>query len=81
MQATSVDLRFKTKQIFEALERGESIELLQRGKVKGRIIPTEKSKTKRMRAEDHPYFGSEKGDKRSVEQIMNELRGPRYRDI
>lgn len=79
MQATSVDLRFKTKEIFEALARGESIELLQRGKIKGKIVPT--SKKKRMRAEDHPYFGMEKDDPRTVDEIMNELRGLRYRDI
>lgn len=79
MQATSVDMRFKTKQIFEALDRGENVELLQRGKLKGRIIPVPNGH--KMKAEDHPLFGMEKGDKRSVAQIMDELRGPRYRDL
>jgi antitoxin (DNA-binding transcriptional repressor) of toxin-antitoxin stability system len=81
MQATSVDLRFKTKQIFEALDRGESIQLLQRGKVKGRIVPISKGKGKRMSAKDHPLFGMESGDKRSVQEVMDELRGPRHRGL
>jgi len=79
MQATSVDMRFKTKQIFEAHARGETVDLLQRGKLKGHIVPV--SAKHRMKAQDHPYFGMEKGDKRSVTEIMDELRGLRYRDL
>lgn len=30
---------------------------------------------------DHPFFGMWKDDKRSVEEIMDELRGGRYRDL
>lgn len=33
------------------------------------------------RIEDHPFFGSRAGDTRSVEEIMDELRGGRYRDL
>jgi antitoxin (DNA-binding transcriptional repressor) of toxin-antitoxin stability system len=76
MQATSVDMRYKTKQIFEALDRGEQVELLQRGKLKGRIIPA--SDKRKIKIQDNPYFGSEKNDKRSVAEIMKELRRPRY---
>jgi antitoxin (DNA-binding transcriptional repressor) of toxin-antitoxin stability system len=79
MQATSVDMRFKTKQIFEALDRGEQVDLMQRGKLKGRIVPV--SSRPRIKAQDHPFFGMEKGDKRSVTEIMDELRGLRYRDL
>jgi hypothetical protein len=76
MQASSVDLRFKTKQIFEALDRGESVDLLQRGRLKGRIVPS--SAHRNMKAQDHPLFGMEKNDKRSVAKVMDELRSPRY---
>ena len=76
MQATSVDMRYKTKQIFEALDRGEQVELLQRGKLKGRIIPS--NNTKKCALEDNPYFGSEKNDMRSVTEIMSDLRKSRY---
>ena len=79
MQATSVDLRFHTKQIFEALDRGEKVELLQRGKLKGTIVPA--SALPLMRVEDHPYFGSEKADRRSVKTIMKEIRKPRFSDL
>jgi hypothetical protein len=33
---------------------------------------------KKIRTQDHPFFGMRKDDKRSVEQVMKELRRPRY---
>jgi len=77
MTATIVDLRYKTKKILEALDRRESVTLLYHGKVKGTIIPTH-SKTK-IRAQDHTFFGSMAHDKRTVSQIIDKLRTPRYR--
>jgi len=72
MQATSVDMRFKTKQIFEALDRGERVDLLQRGRLKGCIVPA--SSRHKIKAEEHALFGSEKSDKRSVVKIVDDLR-------
>lgn len=33
---------------------------------------------KRIKSQDHPLFGLEKGDKRSVRTVMEELRKPRH---
>jgi hypothetical protein len=53
-----------------------------RGKVKGVIVPNGgKTKKTKMRMEDHPFFGMNRDDPRSVEEVMNELRKPRYSDL
>jgi hypothetical protein len=55
MQASILDLRYHMKEILQALERNETVEILYHGKRKGTIIPhiaTQKTSTK-----DHPYFG------------------------
>ena len=33
------------------------------------------------RSQDFPFFGMTKGDKRSVEEVMDELRGGRLQDL
>ncbi len=38
-------------------------------------------KKKRIRVQDCPAFGMSKDDTRPVEEIMDELRGGRYRDL
>ena len=77
MKASSVDLRYKTKEIFEALERRETIALHVRGKLKGYIVPADQGKA-RIKAEDHPFFGSRADDHEEVAAIMERLRAPRY---
>lgn len=77
MKATSVDLRYKTKEILAALDRRETVSLHVRGKLKGYIIPAEQGKVT-MKAEDHPFFGSRPDDREEVSAIMERLRKPRY---
>ena len=79
MKASIVDLRYKTKEILKALEARESVSIYYHGKLKGTIIPAEP--LKKMKSEDHPFAGMMKHDKRSVKQIMKELRRPRYHDL
>jgi antitoxin (DNA-binding transcriptional repressor) of toxin-antitoxin stability system len=78
MEATVLDLRDKMADILKALERNESVRLTHRGKLKGIIHPPPPTKRK---SKEHPFFGMLKGEKKSVEKIMDELRGGRYRDI
>lgn len=75
MKATIVDLRYKMNSVLKALERNESVTILHRGKVKGKIVP--QLNEQRMKAADHPFVGSST-DERPVEVIMDELRAPRY---
>jgi hypothetical protein len=79
MKASIVDLRYKTKEILKALEARESVSIYYHGKLKGTIVPPEPAK--KMKSEDHPFAGSMKNDKRSVKQIMKELRRFRYHDL
>lgn len=79
MKTTIVDLRYKMKEVLNALNHRERITIFYHGKVKGIIIPViEKIK---QRVNDHPIFGILKNSPKSVEQQMDELRGGRYRDL
>lgn len=83
MKASVVDLRTKMKEVLQALGRHEQVEILYHGKVAGIITSPKMRLKKRTRVQDHPLFGmhrdAHKG--RSVGEIMDGLRGGRYRDI
>jgi antitoxin (DNA-binding transcriptional repressor) of toxin-antitoxin stability system len=79
MKANIVDLRYKMKEVLKALDRQERVEIIYRGKPKAMVIPLHEHSKKSVK--DHPLFGCLADDKRSVEQVMDELRGGRYRDL
>jgi prevent-host-death family protein len=78
MKATILDLRYNMKNVLRALERGEEVTILHRGTPKGVIRPIKKQEPEDMRK--HPLFGSLKSEQ-SVDEIMHDLRGGRYRDL
>ena len=82
MNASVVELRTKMKEVLKALKRNEQVKILYHGKVAGIIMPP-KTKSKKMRVQDHPFFGMDLPAYRgkTVKQIMDELRGGRYRDL
>lgn len=77
MKASVVDLRYRTSEIFKALARREKIQILYHGKVKGVIHPT--GETAGQLASEHPFFGMAKNEQGTVVEVMQELRGGRYR--
>ena len=77
MRATIVDLRYQTKEILRALERSERVTISYHGKVKGTIVPA--STGNRPPIAQHPFFGLRLRDRRSVDAVMDDLRGGRYR--
>ncbi len=79
MNASVVDLRYKTKQILEALDRRETVSVLYHGKVKGRLVPA--ASPERKKVQDHAFFGMRKKDQTPVPEVMQALRGGRYRDL
>lgn len=79
MQASILDLRYRMKEILQALERNETVEILYHGKRKGIIIPH--TATQKISTKEHPYFGMAASTKTPVEEEMNKLRGGRYHDI
>lgn len=82
MKASTVDLRYHMKDVLKALDRNEPVEVLYRGKVKGVIIPkSHKSMAKLKDMKDHPLFGMIKNADKSVDEVMQELRGARHNDI
>ena len=78
MKASVVDLRYRMNEVLKALDRNEDVSILCRGKLKG-VIKAARGKTKRKVCE-HPFFHMYK-DGGSVKQMMDRLRGERYRDI
>ena len=80
MKATVVDLRYKMNDVLRALDRNERVTVLYRGKVKGVLVPAIEKKHLKMK--EHPFIGMTSQDsKQSVDDIMKELRKPRYNDI
>jgi hypothetical protein len=78
MKASVVELRYNMKDVLKALNRNEAVQVMYRGKLKGTIEPV--MQEMEMRVEDHPYFGMASGDE-SVDEVMDRLRGDRYRDL
>lgn len=76
MNATVVDLRYKTRAILKALERSESVHILYHGKLKGTLVPA--SAPAQEPLDRHPFFGSLAKGKASVPEIMQSLRGGRH---
>ena len=64
MEASIIDLRYKMKDVLEALERRESVKILYHGKVKGTIVPA--SGCQKARMTDHPFFGMWRNSKKRV---------------
>lgn len=80
MKASIVDLRYKTREILNALERNETVSVVYHGKVKGILSPARNDVVQKVR--DHPFFGMNAEDASvqvlSVEEEMIRLRGGRY---
>jgi antitoxin (DNA-binding transcriptional repressor) of toxin-antitoxin stability system len=80
MEASVDDLRYHMKDVLQALGRNEEVKVLHRGTLIGAIVPA-KSKRKGMLVQDHPLFGCQTKSRKTVEEIIDELREPSYRDI
>ncbi|HSQ42764.1 MAG TPA: hypothetical protein VLM37_10835 [Fibrobacteraceae bacterium] len=78
MDATVVDLRYRMSKVLQALGRREEVRVLYHGKPRGKIIPLGASKVK---AAEHPFFGSAAKNQISVDEVMDQLRGGRFRDL
>jgi hypothetical protein len=76
VEASIVDLRYKSKDILAALDRNESVTILYHGKVKGVITPAKKKA--QLSIDQHPFFGMKKSSKQSVLDEMKQLRKLRH---
>ena len=76
MKASIVDLRYKTADILKALDRNESVTVLYHGKVKGIIKPAREKSTSKVK--NHPFFGMNRENDKSVLEELEIYRKPRY---
>ncbi len=79
MSASIVDLRYKMREVLRALERRETVTILYHGKVRGTIVPAGEQPQTRVSA--HPFFGMTATDTRRVQDVLDELRGGRFRAL
>ncbi len=79
MKATVLDLRYKMNEVLKALDKREKVTLLYHGRVKGTIYP--EGGEQMSKVEDHPYFGMNAREDRSVSQQLEALRRSRSNAI
>ena len=78
MNVSTVDLRYRTKEILRAVERGESVTVLQRGKEKARIVPpASKRNAAKLRTPEAFGLWKDRDDLRDVSAYVRKLRRPR----
>jgi len=80
MKASIVDLRYRMNDVLRSIDRNEKVTILCRGKEKAILSPPDSPKRNKRKVTEHPFFGMRKDD-RPVEEIMDELRGGRHRDL
>ena len=79
MQTTVVNLRYRMKDILNALSRRERVQILYHGRIKGEIVPAGEHSIGPVK--EHPFFGMYRNNSRSVEDAMKDLRKGRYSAI
>lgn len=77
MDATIVDLRYKSAEVLAALDRRERVTILYRGKPRATIIPLDDA-VEPAKAREHEFFGMMREESEPVEDVMARLRGGRY---
>jgi hypothetical protein len=80
MKATFLDLRKRSKDIVNALDRNQSVTLFYRGKAKGVIVPASRPPHKAASVAGHRAFGMwrDRAEMKSVRRIVAELRKARH---
>ena len=56
MNANIVDLRYRMKDVLRAIDRGEAVTVLYRGKPKAELVPI-RAGGKQPKIKDQPFFG------------------------
>ena len=76
MNASILDLRYKTSEILAALDKRERVTILYHGKPRGTIIPLEDSPVGKVC--EHEFYNMYSSETESVEDVMERLRGGRH---
>ena len=82
MKATVLDLRYRTKDILKAVERGESVTVLYRGKEKAIIQPIRNGrKVGKLSADESFGMWKDRKDLADVTGFVRRLRKSRFGDL
>ncbi len=79
MNTTAKGLRTRTKEILDAVDRGEEVVVTFRGRARAKIIPIAAQARSRSVAAENPLFGIWKDDEtaRNVKAFVDRARAPR----
>jgi antitoxin (DNA-binding transcriptional repressor) of toxin-antitoxin stability system len=79
MNATIVDLRYNMREVLRAIDRGEAVTVLYRGKERARLTPIAPASDSVPKTKDQPLFGLWKGreDLGDPASYLRRLRLPR----
>jgi antitoxin (DNA-binding transcriptional repressor) of toxin-antitoxin stability system len=82
MEATILDLRYRMKDVLRAIDRGESVTVLYRGKKKARLVPVSKDR-KPSKASAHPACGiwADRDEMADPAAYVRKIRRPRFADL
>jgi antitoxin (DNA-binding transcriptional repressor) of toxin-antitoxin stability system len=71
------------KDVLRAIDRGETVTVLYRGKEKAKLVPIDAKKKPKMKVEDHPFFGmwADREDMKDPAAYVRKIREPRFRDL
>lgn len=81
MKASIVDLRTNMRSIGHALSRCEDVLIYSHGKpfaVLSSVKPEKKGRKKTGEIMQHPFFGAATDHDKTVLEVLDTLRGPRY---
>ena len=80
MKATAKELRTHSKELLDAVSRGEDVVITFRGKPCAKLVPYEKSAESTDLDDKHNLFGiwADRDDIESVEEYVQGLRKGRY---
>jgi antitoxin (DNA-binding transcriptional repressor) of toxin-antitoxin stability system len=80
MNATIVDLRYNMKNVLRAIDRGETVTVLYRGKERAKLTPVPQAPSgSAPKTRDQPLFGlwKDRGDMSDPASYLRNLRLPR----
>jgi prevent-host-death family protein len=83
MKASITDLRYRMKDLLRAIDRGETVTVLYRGKEKAKLVPIEAEKKPKMKMSEHPFFGmwKDREDMKDPVAWVRKIRRSRIRDL
>jgi prevent-host-death family protein len=82
MKATVLDLRYRTKDILKAVERGQTVTVLYRGKETALIQPIRPASQRHKLSEDKAFgIWKDRKDLRDVAAFVRKLRKSRIDDV